>query len=112
MGFPFSAAYFMSSKSTISNIQSVDDQIEELTEKIRNEIIKELTNPQERSEYESKLFSLKKELFSEKPDASNFKKLFNTLGFFGDIEGSISLMARVWPFLYPLLQIAIDRAMI
>lgn len=79
----------------------IDKVIEQITEVVKQELNQELLP------YLKELEELKNELKAEKPDESKLKPLLNTLGFFGNIEGSISLIFRVWPLLLSLLQMVL-----
>jgi hypothetical protein len=80
-------------------------QVETLTEKILEEVKTTLTG-EDWIKYAQTAESLKKQLLAEQLDASLLKRFASTLAFLGDLEGTIGLMARVWPLLYPLLLIA------
>lgn len=54
---------------------------------------------------------LKEQIASDNPSPSIMQRLFRSLAFMGDLEGTISLVARVWPFIYPLLVIAAERSL-
>lgn len=62
--------------------------------------------------YIQSIEELKQQLSTEKTSPSILDRLFHTLSFMGDIEGTISLMARVWPYVYPLLVIASEKIMV
>jgi len=59
--------------------------------------------------YIKSLDELKLQLVAEKSSPSILERLFRVLSFTGDVEGTISLMTRVWPYVYPLLVIASER---
>jgi hypothetical protein len=52
---------------------------------------------------------LKGQIASGDSSPSVVQRLLASLAFMGDLEGSISLIARVWPYIYPLLVIAAER---
>lgn len=54
------------------------------------------------TEYLETTEQLKEQLTSDNPDPSILKRLLQSLSFLGDIDGAISLTARVWPYIYPL----------
>ena len=94
--------------------QTVSDSVL-LEEKINNlandllEAIKTELSVDTLINYIKDVGELKQQLVSEKPSPSILEKLFRTLSFTGDIEGTISLMTRVWPYVYPLLVIAVEK---
>ena len=49
---------------------------------------------------------LKQELQSSHPDIPVIRRLLQTLAFFGDVEGTIGLMTRVWPVVSSFLMLA------
>jgi hypothetical protein len=59
--------------------------------------------------YIKTLEELKQQLVAERSSPSILERLFRVLSFTGDVEGTISLMTRVWPYVYPLLVIASER---
>ena len=83
-------------------------QVETLTERLLDEVKSALAG-NELIEYAQTVQSLKEQLLTEEPDPSLLKRLTRTLGLLGDIEGTMGLMVRVWPCLYPLLLIAAER---
>jgi hypothetical protein len=84
--------------------QKVDDLANQLLEAIKVELPSD-----QLIAYMKDLEELKKQLVAEKPSPSILHKLFQALSFMGDTEGVISLTARVWPFIYPLLVIASEK---
>ncbi len=98
--------------STIS--QAINDpdllqaHIEALTENLLNEVRTAL-QVDDLAKYLQSIQDLRERLTTDKPDPSLIKRLIGTLGFLGDIEGTIDLMTRVWPILYPLLLIVASR---
>jgi hypothetical protein len=77
---------------------------EELMVRVKAEL-----NVDDLAEYAQALKELKDQLLAEKPDPSFIQRSVRTLGLLGDVEGTIALMTRVWPLLYPLLLIAVER---
>jgi hypothetical protein len=59
--------------------------------------------------YTQAVQGFKEELLAEKPDPSLLKRFTGTLALLGDVEGTIGLMVRTWPYLYPLLLIAAEK---
>jgi len=83
-------------------------QVKDLTDKLLDEV-KAVLPGSDLIEYTQAIQGLKEELLAEKPTPSLLKRLTGTLAFLGDVEGTIGLMTRVWPYLYPLLLIAAER---
>ena len=84
--------------------EKLDDLAHELLDAIKSEL------PAEKLlAYIRTLEELKQQLVAEKSSPSILEKLFRGLSFTGDVEGTISLMTRVWPYVYPLLVIASER---
>ena len=83
-------------------------QVETLTERLLDEV-KSVLAGNDLIEYAQAVRGLKEQLLTEEPNPSLLKRLTRTLGLLGDIEGTIGLMVRVWPYLYPLLLIAAER---
>ena len=83
-------------------------QVEALTENLLNEV-KPALSGSDLMEYVQAVQELQEQLLAEQPDPSLLKRLTGTLAFLGDVDGTIGLMVRTWPFLYPLLLIAAER---
>ena len=84
--------------------EKLDDLANELLDAIKTEL------PADKLiAYIKNLEELKQQLIAEKSSPSILERLFRALSFTGDVEGTISLMTRVWPYVYPLLVIASER---
>lgn len=83
-------------------------QVEALTERLLDEV-KSVLAGNDLIGYAQAVQSFKEELLVEKPNPSLLKRFTSTLAFLADIEGTIALMVRVLPYLYPLLLIAAER---
>ena len=83
-------------------------QVETLAEKLLDEVKAALAG-KDLIEYAQAIQDFKEELLAEEPNPSLLKRLTITLALLGDIEGTIGLMIRVWPYLYPLLLIAAEK---
>jgi len=92
----------------VNDADLLRSQIEALTENLLNEV-KPALEVDDLAEYAQTIRELKEQLLAQKPDASLIQRLVRTLSLLGDIEGTIGLMTRVWPFLHPLLLIAAAR---
>jgi hypothetical protein len=82
----------------------IDKLANELMDSIKIELPAEKLIP-----YIKIVDDLKQQLKAEKSSPSILQKLFQGLSFTGDIEGTISLMTRAWPYIYPLLVIASEK---
>jgi hypothetical protein len=98
--------------STVSQIindpELLRSQVETLTNRLLAEV-KSALSPEEYTEYLSAIQDLKKQVLEEEPNQSLIKRLVRTIGLLGDIEGTIGLMTRVWPFIQRLLVIIAAR---
>lgn len=84
--------------------EKMDDLANDLLDAVKTEL------PAEKLvTYIKNLEELKLQLVAEKSSPSILEKLFRVLSFAGDVEGTISLMARAWPYVYPFLVIALER---
>ncbi len=84
--------------------EKLDSIAEQLIEVVRTELpSKELLA------YIQSVDELKKQIQNEKPTPSVLQRLFTTISFVSDVESTISLAARVWPYVYPLLLIAAQK---
>ena len=101
-----------SSRSELQQIVNDPRLLKENVENLANQLlgaIKSELPSEQLISYINSIEELKEQLESEKPSFSRLQKIFNTLSLMGDIEGTISLVARVWPYVYPLLLIASQR---
>lgn len=97
-------------KQIVNDPQLLATEINSLTNQLL-EVIKADLSADKLLAYINQIDELKKEVTSEKPSQSVLQRLFNSLAFMGDIEGTISLAARVWPYIYPILVIAAQKIM-
>jgi hypothetical protein len=86
----------------------LQSQVELLTEKLLDTVKPELGDSQQ-IQYAENVQELKEQLLAEEPSASVLKQLVGRLAFLADIEGAIALVARAWPYIYPLLVIAAEK---
>jgi hypothetical protein len=82
--------------------------VEKLTNQLLEAIKSEL-HAEELVAYIQNLEDLKDQLAADKPSPTKLHKIFGLLSFVGDVEGSLSLVVRVWPYIYPLLVIAAQK---
>lgn len=83
-------------------------QVKVLFESLTNEVTSEL-NVNDQPIYFEATQEFQEQLLSENPNHTKIQRLVRVIGFLGDIEGTISLMTRVWSILYPLLLILAYR---
>jgi len=83
-------------------------QVEALAKNLLDEVRSAL-NVDDLAEYAQAVRDLRDLLLAQEPSPSAIRRLVRTVGLLGDIEGSISLMTRVWSILHPLLLIAAAR---
>lgn len=82
----------------------LDGLVEDLTKAVQGEL-----QGDQLLDYERLANELKFELLKERPDTSSFSHLLQSLAFFGDIEGTISLISRIWPYLYPFILLITEK---
>lgn len=92
----------------INDPELLQTQLEALTDNLLNEVKSDLKLDQ-LLEYTKAIQDLRVQASEEKPNPSLIQNLVRTLGFLGDIEGTISLMTRVWPYLHPILLIIASK---
>lgn len=83
----------------------MQSQVEELTANLIELVKHDLSAPQ-LVQYIAAIRDLQNELLSEKSNPSTAKRLLGTLALLGDVDGSIGLMVKVWPYISALLMIA------
>jgi len=83
-------------------------QVEALTTSLLEEV-KSVLVGNDLIGYTQAVQSFREELLAEKPNPSLLKRFTGTLALLGDVEGTIGLMVRTWPYLYPLLLIAAEK---
>ena len=83
-------------------------QVEALTTSLLEEV-KSVLVGNDLIGYTQAVQSFREQLLAEKPNPSLLKRFTGTLALLGDVEGTIGLMVRIWPYLYPLLLIATEK---
>lgn len=86
----------------------LQSQLEDLTAKLLDEVKSTLTGT-DLIEYVQSTQDFKEQLSADEPNPALLKRLASKLALLADIEGTIGLVVRVWPYLYPLLLIATER---
>jgi len=89
----------------VNDPEMLRSQVEDLTNQLIEAVKSELV-ASELMVYMKAVNDLRDQLLSGEPDPSLAKRLLGTLAFLGDVEGTIGLMVRVWPYVSPLLMIA------
>lgn len=92
----------------VNDPEALSSQIETLTNKLLSEVKAEL-GVESYAKYLETTQELKELLKAKKPNPSIIKQLIRNIGFLGDVEGTISLMVRIWPYIYTLLTIVAIR---
>jgi hypothetical protein len=97
-------------KQIANDQQLLPDEIKALTNQLL-EVIKADLPAYKLVAYVKYIDELNKEIASNRPSPSVLLRLFNSLAFMGEIEGTISLTTRVWPYIYPILVIATKKVL-
>jgi hypothetical protein len=92
----------------VNDADVLHKKLDELAEQLVDVIKSELPS-KELVKYVQTLDELKKEIESEKPSSSALQRLFSSISFLGDVESTISLATRVFPYIYPFLLIASQK---
>jgi len=80
--------------------------VEALVDDLVSEVKAHLKSTDDLMAYLEAAQALKEETLADSPRPGVIKMLLGTLGFLGDIDGTLELMAKVWPYLQPLLMVA------
>jgi len=88
--------------------QLLKEQVDALTSQLLDSVKADLS-ADSLIAYKKIIEDLKEEIASDSPSPPRMRRLFKFLAFMGDLEGTISLIVRVWPSIYPLLVIAAER---
>jgi len=83
-------------------------QVDQFTNKLLDSVKSELSS-ERLVAYIKAIEDLKEQISSDDPSPSVIQRLLGSLAFMGDLEGTISMAARVWPFIYPLMVMAAER---
>ncbi len=94
----------------VNNPELLSEQLENIANDLIETVKAELT-ASELLEYIKTLEDLQTQILAENPSPSILRRLVQVVAFLGDIDGSSSLMAKVWPKIYPLLLIIAEKAM-
>ena len=95
-------------RQIVNDPQLLSEKMLELTNQLLEAVKAELS-AEKLVSYIKTIEEVKKEVSLEKPSSSILQRLFSSLAFMGDVEGAISLTARVWPFIYPMLVVAVEK---
>ena len=89
----------------VNDPEMLRSQVEDLTNQLM-EAVKGTLMPSELTAYIKAVEDLRDQLLSSEPKPSRVKRLLGTLAFLANVEGTIDLMVRVWPYISSLLMIA------
>ena len=89
----------------VNDAEMMQAQIEVLCENLLTEV-KDTLGVDDLASYANAVQEIRDHLLSETPNRTGIRRLLNTLALLGDVEGTIGLMARIWPQIYNLLVIA------
>ncbi len=81
--------------------ETLDKCIESLVDQVKGEL-----KSTELRQYIQALEEFKEQVLQTNPEPSAIKQVTSTLAFLGDVEGSLGLMVRTWPFVQPLITLA------
>lgn len=102
----------LNNQSTINQVINDPKLLQEKLDTIAEqliEVVKTELHSKELLAYIQSVDELKEQIQSERPIPSSLRKLFTSISFVSDVESTISLAARVWPYVYPLLLIASQK---
>ena len=95
----------------VNNPELLSEQLEKIANDLVETVKGELT-ASELMRYIETLEKMQAQLLAEKnPSPSVLRRLVQIIAFLGDIDGSLSLMVKVWPKIYPLLLILAEKVM-
>ena len=89
----------------VNDPEMLQSQVEDLTNRLIGAVKGELA-ASELTVYMKTAEGLRNQLLSSEPNPSLVKRLLGTLAFLANVEGTIGLMVRVWPYISSLLMIA------
>jgi hypothetical protein len=102
----------LNNQSTINQVindpQLLQEKLDAIAEQLV-EVIKTELHSKDLLAYIQSVDELKKQIQSDRPTPSILRKLFANISFMSDVESTISLAARVWPYIYPLLLITSQK---
>ncbi|MEW6029920.1 MAG: hypothetical protein ACOYZ8_07755 [Chloroflexota bacterium] len=99
----------LSNQSDVRQIVTDPQQLAAQMDKLGNELLDVVRTElatDKLSWYIKLIDDLKKEISSDKPSTSVLRRLFSSLTFLSNVEGTISFAVRVWPHIYPMLALA------
>ncbi len=89
----------------LNNPHLLEKTVEALTDQLL-EVIEPEISAYKLGTYKRAIRDMKRQIVADEPSLSSLQRHFNTLAFMEDTGGSISLAAKAWPYVYPLLVIA------
>jgi len=108
IGFADHAEVQQEVRQIANDPQLLKEQIDALASQLLDAVRSDLSDDRLVA-YTSIVEDLKEQIASDNPTQSTMQRLFQSLAFMSDVEGTIALAARVWPLVYPLLMIAAER---
>jgi hypothetical protein len=92
----------------VNDSDLLDKKLDELSEQLVD-VVKSELSPKELMRYLQTIEELKEEIKSQTPSPSFLQKIFSSISFLGDLEGTISLATRVLPYIYQFMLIASQK---
>jgi DNA-binding PadR family transcriptional regulator len=89
-------------RQIVNDPDSLRSQVEKLSTTLLDEV-KPALNASEFVDYRKAIRELQEQISIEKPNPLLIKRLIQTIGLLGDVDGSIELMTKVWPIIQILL---------
>jgi DNA-binding transcriptional ArsR family regulator len=93
----------------VSDTKLLQGQLRELGDRLLEAVRADLPSAR-LTEYTRAREALREELWSRRPDPALVKRLLGTLAFLGDIEGTLGLSLRAWPYVSSFLALATKLA--
>ena len=91
-------------QETVKNKELLLESLSEIEGRLINSIQDELDR-ESFEVYKRNIEEIKTQLLDSNTDKRKANNILTTLSFLGDVEGTVGLIARVWPILYPLILI-------
>ena len=105
-------AIWFADSASIDQIVGDPNSIKQIVDSLAEQLLKAI-EPEISSyklvTYKKNIQHLKAQITADAPSPPTLQRLFSSLSFMENIEGSISLATVVWPYLYPLLLIAKEK---
>jgi len=89
-------------RQIVNDPELLKTNLDVVTTALLNEV-REALDQQTYERYVAVIEELKDQVMARGPNPSPLRDLLRTAALLGDVEGTIQLMARVWPYIHPLL---------